>query len=99
MLIVLVCVISGLWIMACLLRRRYIRKKEKEFEMRPPVAWGPHQLQAMTGGYQHGDGVVDSSRGDSGGHSKEARVEMQSESAGNTIKSKRESKALKKQRT
>lgn len=31
--------------------------------MRPPVAIGPHQLQAMTGGYNYGDGVVDSAAG------------------------------------
>lgn len=66
MLVVIVFAIVGGWIAACLLRRRYIRKKEKEFEMRPPVAWGPHQLQGSTGGYNYGDGIVDSSRG---GHS------------------------------
>jgi hypothetical protein len=26
------------WIIACLLRRRYLRKKEREYELRPPVA-------------------------------------------------------------
>lgn len=26
------------WIAACLLRRRYLRKKEREYELRPPVA-------------------------------------------------------------
>jgi hypothetical protein len=59
MAIVLVLAISILWIGAFLLRRRYIRKKEKEIELRPPVAWGPHQLQGMTGGYNYDDGVVD----------------------------------------
>ena len=78
MLGVLVVGIIGLWLVACLLRRRYIRKREKEIEMRPPVAWGPHQLQGMTGGYNYGDGVVDSGRAEKqnggGGHHKEAKA-------------------------
>lgn len=67
MLIVVVVGLGAIWIGAILLRRRYIRKKEKEIEMRPPVAWGPHQMQGATGGY--GDGVVDTN----GGAAKEAR--------------------------
>lgn len=43
------------WIGAVWLRKRIIAKREKQFEMRPPVAWGPHQMQGMTGGYNHGD--------------------------------------------
>ena len=70
MLIIMVVGLTGIWVAAVLLRRRYLRKKEKEIEMRPPVAWGPHQLQGMTGGYTYGDGVVDA-RG--GGAAKEAR--------------------------
>jgi hypothetical protein len=62
MLVIIVVAIVGGWIAACLLRRRYIRRKEKEIEMRPPVAWGPHQMQGMTGGYDYGDGVADSSK-------------------------------------
>jgi hypothetical protein len=62
MLVIIVVAIVGGWIAACMLRRRYILKKEKEIEMRPPVAWGPHQLQGMTGGYNYGDGIVDQSR-------------------------------------
>ena len=62
MLVVIVFFIAGGWIAASLLRRRYIRKKEKEIEMGPPVAWGPHQMQGMTGGYNYGDGVVDGGR-------------------------------------
>jgi hypothetical protein len=61
MLIVLAIAIPTIWIAAILLRRRYIRKKEREIEMRPPVAIGPHQVQAMSGGYSYGDGVVDAS--------------------------------------
>jgi len=75
MLVVIAFFIIGGWIAASLLRKRYIRRKEKEFEMRPPVAWGPHQLQGMTGGYNYGDGIVDASRGGkshAGGHHKEA---------------------------
>jgi hypothetical protein len=63
MLIVMIVFISGGWVAASLLRKRYLRKREKEIEMRPPVAWGPHQLQGMTGGYNYSDGVVDASRG------------------------------------
>ena len=62
MLIVLLIAIVGGWVIAACLRRRYIRKKEREIEMRPPVAWGPHQMQASTGGYNYGDGVVDAGR-------------------------------------
>lgn len=86
MLVVMVVVIVGTWIIACLFRRRYLRKKEKEIEMLPPVALGPHQLQAMTGGYRYGDGVVDANRGaqsHAGGHHKEmAAVEATTANAG-----------------
>jgi hypothetical protein len=74
MVIVMFVIIVGTWIAACMFRRRYIRRKEKEIEMLPPVALGPHQLQAMTGGYRYGDGVVDNNRGappNAGGHHKE----------------------------
>jgi len=67
MLVILVVAIVGGWIVASCLRRRYIRNKEKAFEMRPPVAWGPHQMQGATNGYNYGDGVADSP----GGHNKE----------------------------
>ena len=44
--------------------------------MRPPVAWGPHQMQGATGGYNYGDGIVEANRGGvsggAGGHDKEA---------------------------
>ena len=69
MLVVMVVGLTAIWVGAVLLRRRYLRKKEKEIEMRPPVAWGPHQLQGATGGYAYGDGVVDGR----GGAAKEAR--------------------------
>ncbi|TVY48748.1 hypothetical protein LOCC1_G001646 [Lachnellula occidentalis] len=82
MLIVLAIGIPAVWIAAIILRRRYIRKRDREIEMRPPVALGPHQIQAMSGGYSYGDGVVDQNgkRSDvggrgpgtgSGGHSKD----------------------------
>lgn len=58
MLVILAIGIPAVWVGAWLLRKRYIRKKEREFEMRSPVAIGPHQLQAMTNGYEYGDGVV-----------------------------------------
>jgi len=95
MLVVMVVGITGIWLTACLLRRRYIRKKEKEIEMRPPVAWGPHQMQATTGGYRYGDGVVEAkgARHDAGGHHKEAssRIEAVATPADGR-KAKRESK-------
>jgi len=82
MLIILAIAIPAIWIAAIFLRRRYIRKRDREIEMRPPVAIGPHQVQAMSGGYSYGDGVVDQhgkrsgvgGRGPSngsGGHSKD----------------------------
>lgn len=46
----------GGWIGAYYLRKRIIRHREKQMEMSPPVAWGPHQHQSHSGGY--GDGVV-----------------------------------------
>lgn len=79
MLIVIFLAIAIVWTVAILLRKRYIRKKEREIEMRPPVAIGPHQHQAMTGGYTYGDGVVDTGRksgGKRGGHGKEMRAEV-----------------------
>lgn len=95
MLVVIFVAIVGAWIAACLLRRRYIRKREKEIEMLPPVALGPHQLQEMTGGYRYGDGVVDATRGgqnNAGGHHKEmASVEATPANGAN-----RHSKGLKK---
>lgn len=63
--------------------------------MLPPVALGPHQLQAMTGGYRYGDGVVDANRGghnNAGGHHKE----MVSVEAGAANGANRHSKGLKK---
>lgn len=76
MLVVVFVAIVGGWVGACLLRRRYLRKKEKEIEMLPPVALGPHQLQAMTGGY--GDGVFDANKGRAfqPSHSKESSSAM-----------------------
>jgi hypothetical protein len=86
MLIVMVLGLTAIWVGAVLLRRRYLRKKEKEIEMRPPVAWGPHQLQGMTGGYTYGDGVVDGRSG----AAKEARSEAVATPA--DTRGKRESK-------
>ena len=84
MVIVVVVGLALVWVGAIFLRRRYIRKKEREIELRPPVAWGPHQMQGATGGY--GDGVVDA-RG--GAAAKEARLQALATPANAT---KRESK-------
>ena len=97
MIVVIFFAIVGGWIGACLLRRRYLRKKEREIEMKPPVAWGPHQMQGATGGYNYGDGVVDGNRGGhhgAGGHSKEYAAASVTPSDGR--KAKRESKGLHK---
>lgn len=90
MLVVIVIAIAGGWVGAFCLRRRYLRKKEREIEMRPPVAWGPHQLQGMTGGF-------DSNAANAGGHQKEASMGAALPVA--TQNGKRESKGwLKKNR-
>jgi len=97
MIVVIFVAIVGGWIGACLLRRRYLRKKEREIEMKPPVAWGPHQMQGATGGYNYGDGVVDASRGGpigAGGHAKEYGAAAATPSDGR--KAKRESRGLHK---
>jgi len=57
MVIVLVVAITGMWIGACLLRRRYIRKRDLNYEMRPPTApWVGGQSNTHT---PYGDGVTD----------------------------------------
>lgn len=93
MLIVLVVGISLAWLIAFYFRRRYLRKKEREFEMRPPVALGPHQFQSATGGYGYGHGSVNTA---DGGHHKEAADVTSAEAA----RGKRDNNGLqKKQRT
>jgi len=97
MIVVIFVVIVAGWIAACLFRRRYLRRKEREIEMKPPVAWGPHQMQGATGGYNYGDGIVDSNRGtpnSAGGHAKEYAGAAAMAAEGK--KSKRESKGLQK---
>ena len=75
MAVIIVVGITVIWVGAWLLRRRHLRKKEREFEMGPAVSWGPHQMHGASGGYNQGDGVVDG-RGnrsaEAGGHHKEA---------------------------
>lgn len=56
--IVIIIAIVGAWVGAVFLRRRYIKKKEA-IEM-SPVAWGPHQMQGATGGYNYGDAAAGS---------------------------------------
>ncbi|RKF60583.1 putative integral membrane protein [Erysiphe neolycopersici] len=51
MLIIIFALITGSWIAACIYRRRYLRRKEKQTQMIDPIAWGPHQMQGATGGY------------------------------------------------
>lgn len=93
MLIILALGIPGLWAIAFIFRRRYLRKRDKEFEMRPPVALGPHQMQGMTGGYTSGDGVGNRAGADVGGHQKEAKATQQPVAApANASQGKGESK-------
>jgi hypothetical protein len=70
MIIVIFFAMIVIWVGAVLLKRRYNRKKERAMEMKPPVAWGPHQMQHSTSGYSYGDGIVDAS---GSGGAKEAR--------------------------
>jgi len=70
MIIVVFLAMVFIWVGAVFLKRRYQRKKEREIEMKPPVAWGPHQMQHSTSGYSYGDGIVDAN---GGGGAKEAR--------------------------
>ncbi|APA06528.1 hypothetical protein SS1G_12771 [Sclerotinia sclerotiorum 1980 UF-70] len=97
MLIVLVVGISGIWLLAFYFRRRYLRKREREIEMRPPIALGPHQLQSTTGGYGYGDGAMNAAEG---GHHKEAARTTVTSTPAEATRGKRESRGLqKKQRT
>ncbi|TEY57127.1 hypothetical protein BOTCAL_0221g00200 [Botryotinia calthae] len=97
MLIVLVVGITGVWLIAFYFRRRYLRKREKEIEMRPPVALGPHQLQNTTEGYRYGEGAINAAEG---GHHKEASRSTVTSNPAEATRGKRESKSLqKKQRT
>ncbi|CAD6441506.1 3c287563-859c-41ed-ba38-5871486faee1 [Sclerotinia trifoliorum] len=93
MLIVLVVGISGIWILAFYFRRRYLRKREREIEMRPPIALGPHQLQSTTGGYGDGDGAMNAAEG---GHHKEAARTTVTSTPAEATRGKRESKGLQK---
>ncbi|KAL3417946.1 hypothetical protein PVAG01_10956 [Phlyctema vagabunda] len=58
MIVILGCAFIFGWIGAYYLRKRILQKREKQFEMSPPVAWGPHQVQGAPGGHNYGDGVV-----------------------------------------
>jgi|SRR4051812_40614463 hypothetical protein len=80
MLIVIIIAIVGGWVGACIWRRAYLRKKERQFEMRPPaIPWAP------AGPEQHVTGLSDKGKGlqrvygpgvgmgGGGGHLKEMR--------------------------
>lgn len=62
MLIIIFILITGSWIAACVFRRRYLRRKEKQTEMTDPIAWGPHQMQGATGGYSQSMNTNERSR-------------------------------------
>ncbi|KAM3077576.1 hypothetical protein ACMFMG_006912 [Clarireedia jacksonii] len=95
MLIVLVVGITGSWLTAAFFRRRYLRKREREIEMRPPVALGPHQVQGMTAGYKYGDGIVNNANG---GHHKDAARSTVTATPADATRGKRESNLQKKSR-
>jgi len=61
MLIVIIVAIVGGWVGACIWRRAYLRKKERQYELRPPaIPWAPAgPEQHMAGGLQrvYGPGV------------------------------------------
>ncbi|KAI1007711.1 hypothetical protein K3495_g524 [Podosphaera aphanis] len=59
MLIVIFTFIFGAWILACIFRKRYLRRKESEGEKATPVAWGPHQMQGATGGYSSNVSMIE----------------------------------------
>lgn len=62
--VVVTLAIIGGWVSASYFRRRYLQRKEREFELRPPVSVGPHQMQAMTGGF-NSEVALGSGRGES----------------------------------
>lgn len=94
MLVVLVVAIVGGWIGACVWRRAYIRKREREFELRPPAApFAPSQEHNIPGlqnkgtpsGIQrvYGPGVgMGGGGGGAGGHLKEMRSASTTETNG-----------------
>jgi len=97
MLLVVFFAIVVAWLAACCLRRRYIRKKERQIQMQPPVAWGPHQLQAATGGYNQGNPVTDVNRGGKAGAKlNEKGVSVTSTPAAVEREPKRDSRGLRK---
>ena len=68
MAVVLVIGIPALWVGAWLLRKRHLRKKEREIEMNPPASWGPHHAHGGNGLPQQESNVMS---GGAGGHHKE----------------------------
>jgi len=101
MVIVIILAMVIIWVGAVLLRRRYNRKKEREIEMKPPVAWGPHQMQHSTSGYTYGDGTVDASGGaGAGGGARAKEAKTMGTVSTPVISGKRESKGwLRKNKT
>lgn len=99
MIVVILVAMIVIWVGAVLLKRRYNRKKEREIEMKPPVAWGPHQMQHSTSGYGYGDGIVDAS-GAGGGGSRAKEAKTMGAIATPAILGKRENKGwLRKNKT
>jgi len=61
MIVVLAVGITALWIGACIFRKHYLRKKEMQYELRPPKApWVGGQAAGRT---PYGDGVLESGKG------------------------------------
>lgn len=68
MAIVIVVGLTALWVGAWYWRRAYLRKKEREIEMSPSGAWGPHHVHGGNGMSDAESGVMS---GGNGGHHKE----------------------------
>jgi hypothetical protein len=77
MAVIIIIAIVGGWVGAWLLRRRYLARKEREYELRPPGApWAPSNVRAKDNS-PYGDGVVDGV-----GSKKEARNSVLSKGKG-----------------
>jgi hypothetical protein len=58
MIVILAIAIIGGWILACIFRKRYLRKKELNYELRPPVTpWADGRGNSPYGGNGGGGGV------------------------------------------
>jgi hypothetical protein len=80
MLIILIIAIVGGWVGACIWRRAYLRKKERQYELRPPaIPWAPAGPEHhMAGGLQRVYGPGVGMGAGTGGYNKEMRSTVDS---------------------